>query len=192
MFQLMRTKDWLCLSFKWIMSLHRKTESKENIYWTHLYLLYLIDSVLSTSHTFQVCYPVTYIQTMTKKVNTYVISVFETHQTHLKQVWHAHIAERMEGCWHLWRSGRFELPLTWNLAHIRSCCLSWRQDTTNQLLNGSSCISQLQLSLLALISDSKSAFCSLLSAVFPASSHCMDSAAMPWCILNWCIKTPQF
>lgn len=83
---------------------------------------------------------------------------------HFKQVWHAHIAESMERYWHLWRSSRSELPLTWTLAHIRSYCPSWRQDTTSQLLNSSSCISQLQPSLLALISDSKSAFCSLLSS----------------------------
>lgn len=91
-------------------------------------------------------------------------SVFKTHQTHLKHVRHAVTAESTERCWHLWRSSRSELPLTGNSAHIRSCCLSRRQDTTNQLLNGSSCISQLLLSSPALIFDSKSAFCSLLSS----------------------------
>lgn len=101
---------------------------------------------------------------MTKKNEHESNSVFKTQQMHFKQVWHAHIAESMERYWHLWRSSRSELPLTQNLAHIRSHCLSWRQGTTSQVLDGSSCICHLQPSVLALISDSKSAFCSLLTS----------------------------
>lgn len=118
-------------------------------------------------------------------------SVFKTHRMHLKHVRHARIADSMERCWHLWRSSRSELPLTCNSAHIRSCCLSRRQDTTNQLLNSSSCISQLLLSSLALIFDSKSAFCSLLSVVFAASSCHTNSAAMH-ARLYWSINNLQF